>query len=291
MIVTVLTIVGKNILSFDLNSNSDSSINVTFEEDGEYYILKNENGKVLLDGIKQYGDLYNEDFCNGIINVTLKNDKIVLINTKGKIVKDLSEYDNIDFNACYYTVSSPKGKKILKYDGSLFFEDKNDIYLENSSIECSVKYCSSKKVASFSTLNKYQLLNLNGDIIKEIRKENDFSKPIVKTKYLDEEDDSYVSVYYDNQTEIYDTKTFKLISKHKGNYYIKDVIHGDADKLLVLEDGIGKREVIAYVDGKETFRTSECFNAFFSDSGNIQCLIKEGGPLESFDLNGRKINE
>ena len=286
-LIILLTII--LVLNNTSNSENEISTNSKFEKEGQYYALKDENNNILLDNISSYGSIYNKEFCNGTINVTMSDGKEGIINSNGKFITKLGEYNYIKHEACYYIVSSDKGKKILKYDGTLFFEDSNDKYLDKNNINCPVDYCFSKKVALFSTSNKYQLLDSKGKVISEYEKKNS-NKPIIKTIYSNEKEDSYISVYYQNQTEIYETKTFKLISKKNGNYYIKDVKHEPKEALLILQDREGEKETILLVDGEEMLSTTKCLNAFFEDNETIRCILDTNKTVKFYDLNGKEIS-
>lgn len=287
LLISVL-IFGKK--STTLDGETENSTNSKFEKEGQYYVLKDENGNILLDNVSSYGSIYNNEFCNGTINVTMSDGREGIINSNGKFITKLGEYSFIKHEACYYIVSSDNGKKILKYDGSLFFEDSNDKHLDKNTINCPVDYCFSKKVALFTASNKYQLLDSKGKVINEYEKNND-DKPVVKTTYSDEKEDSYISVFYQNQTEIYDTKTFKLISKKSGNYYIKGVKHESKEAVLLLQDKEGEKETILLVNGKEILSTTKCLNALFEDNETVRCILNDSTKTVKFyDLNGNEIS-
>lgn len=300
IVAIIVIIVVVTIILLSYNSNSENSLNndptvssAFFEESGDHYVLKNENGNILLDNIKNYGDIYTKSFCNGTIKITTTDGKVGIINDKGKFVAELGKYSYISQTGCYYSVTNRDDeikKKILKYDGSVFFQDENDAYLNKSSIECAVNYCFSKKVALFSTNGKYQLLDSKGNVIKEYEKITNVDKPIVSSKIYDEEKDRYITSFYNGYTDVIDTKSNKIITSLTGEYYIKDINENNENQFILYKNDGDNRHLIVYNNGKQTFEKTTCLNVAFVN-GEVRCLIQNGGVFVYYDINGNKLDK
>lgn len=276
-------------------SKSDDISDVTskFEKAGDKYVLKDEKGNVLLDNIQDYGDLYLEEFCNGTIKVKSPDGKLGIINSKGKFIVGYGKYEHIEQTGCYYTVTNYDEKiktKILKYDGSVFFEDEKDPYLEKSDIDCAVNFCFSKKVALFTTKGKYQLLDSKGNVIKEYNEVKD-EEPYVSGLNLDDKVDRYITSYYNGSTDIIDTKSSKILKTVKGKYYIREINKKNEEQFILYKYDIDTeiRHAIIFNNGKQTFDVEECVLIEFDDD-NIMCVRKDR-IVDRFDINGNKVEK
>ena len=180
-------------------------------------------------------------------------------------------------------------KKILKYDGSVFFEDASDIYLNKSSIECAVDFCFSKKVALFSTNEKYQLLDSRGKIIKEYEKIANVNKPKIQAQKNDEEMDRYITSYYNGKTDVIDTNSNEIIGLLNGDYYVIDVNTNNENQFILYKNDDVNKHTIVFNNGKKTFDTTSCYNVFFQDD-EVNCLVGNS-IFDYYDINGNKINK
>ncbi len=291
--VIVVIIVVKNSKN-DGNTNVDPTISSsTFEKSGDYYVLKADNDKILLDNIKNYGDIYTKEFCNGTIKITTTDNQVAIINDKGKFIVEPGKYKNISQTGCYYTVTNYDEQiksKILKYDGNIFFQDSNDVYLRKSSIECAVNYCFSKKVALFTTENKYQLLDSKGNVIKEYQKIGNEKEPEVDSKYQDEKEDRYITSYYNGKTDVIDTNNYKIIVSLNGKYYVKDINKNNKNQFILYKNDNNNRHTIVFNNGKQSFEETTCLNVAF-ENDNVRCLIELGGTFKYYDINGKEISK
>lgn len=300
IVVAIVAIIAVIIIFLNNDSSSENKLkedptvsSASFEQSGDYYVLKDESGKILLDNIKYYGDLYTKGFCNGTTKITTTDGKVGIINDKGKFIAELGKYKYITQTGCYYKVTNYDDEikvKILNYDGSVFFEDINDKYLDKSSIECAVNYCFSKKVALFSTNGKYQLLDSKGKVIKEYEKITGVDKPKVSSKIQDEEKDRYISSFYNGKTDIIDTKNNKIITSLNDEYYVKDINSNNENQVIIYKNNGVDRHAIIYNNGKKSFDTTSCLNIAFVN-GEVRCLIQNGGVFEYYDVNGKKLDK
>ena len=300
IVVAIVAIIAVIIILLNNDSSSENKLkedptvsSASFEQSGDHYVLKDDSGKILLDNIKYYGDLYTKGFCNGTTKITTTDGKVGIINDKGKFIAELGKYKYITQTGCYYKVTNYDDEikvKILNYDGSVFFEDTNDKYLDKSSIECAVNYCFSKKVALFSTNGKYQLLDSKGKVIKEYEKITGVDKPKVSSKIQDEEKDRYISSFYNGKTDIIDTKNNKIITSLNDEYYVKDINSNNENQVIIYKNNGVDRHAIIYNNGKKSFDTTSCLNIAFVN-GEVRCLIQNGGVFEYYDINGKKIDK
>lgn len=289
-------------------SNEPIVVSSTFETKDDHYVLKGDNGKILLDNIKSHGK-----FCNGTTEVKNTDGEYGIIDGSGKFIADYGKYSYINQYSswggnyyCFYEVrdDSKSQEYILKYDGSIFYSNDDDKYLRDVDMEV---YDSTTKFILFETEDNFQFVSYLGNVFFTIAKVAEEEPDIMSSKG-ENVYDKYLTIYYNNKTYIYDLNSFKQKYTFDGKYSIGDLhvskitttIAGiesnkEEESLIIWGypdvNNTQKRNTYLYHKDKLTFETDKCLNVAFVDGNDLRCLVKNGGIFEYYDINGNKLEK
>lgn len=311
LIAILVVICGIFIFKKVVNKGSNSPVEVlsTFEKNGEYYTLKSENGKVLLDNIKSHGE-----FCNGTTEIKNTNGEYAIIDGSGKFVVNYGKYSSIEqyskYGGKYYCFYKAKDSLksqyyILKYDGSIFYSNDDDKYLKSVSVKT---YDTSTKYILFETKTSYKFVNYLGDVFFAADKVGD-EAPSIMSCNGENVYDKYLVFYYNNKTYIYDLSSFKQkfdvldgqfairgLQVSKTSVTIAGIENKKENESVIIwgyhdVNNIEKRVAYLYYNGKLTFQTDKCLNVAFVNGNEFRCLIQNGGVFEYYDIKGNKLDK
>lgn len=314
VVIILIAVIGTILLPKLFNgskSNGPVVVNSTFEKNEGYYVLQDENGKVLLSNIKKHGN-----FCNGTTEVQNTNGEYGIVDGNGKLIVEYGKYSSIEQYSswsnkyyCFYEVTEKNNnyqKMILKYDGSILYSNKDDRNLRDVDLNV---YESTNKFVLFETKEQYQFLNYLGEPFFTLNKKQSIEEPTILSNDGEYANEKYLSIYYDGKTYIYNLDTFKLaFNVFNGEYWIKDrhvssettsiagidINTKESESLIIFgypnPDNKKQKKTYLVEKGKITFETDKCLNAYFVGINDLNCLIQNGGPFEKYDINGNKIN-
>lgn len=307
-IILVPKLLGSGSGGSSTDKNKPVEVLSTWEEVDGGYVLKDQNGNILLDNIKSHGE-----FCNGTTEVENKDGQYSIVDGTGKLLVEFGKYKYLDQVSswggnyyCFYEVTQnePYQKFILKYDGSIFYSSEEDKYLKDVDINV---YDTTVKFVVFETETNFQLVDFKGNVFATIEKVEDEDITVLSASG-DEVYDSYLTIYYNNKSYIYDLNTFKEKYTYDGKFGIDDFEVSEVTVTIAGIENTTKEEILiisgepdptnkdynvtyVYLDDKLKFQTDKCLRANVTNINDIQCLIQNGGVYEYYDINGNKIEE
>lgn len=307
-IILVPKLLGSGSGGSSTDKNKPVEVLSTWEEVDGGYVLKDQNGNILLDNIKRHGE-----FCNGTTEVENKDGQYSIVDGTGKLLVEFGKYKYLDQVSswggnyyCFYEVTQnePYQKFILKYDGSIFYSSEEDKYLKDVDINV---YDTTVKFVVFETETNFQLVDFKGNVFATIEKVEDEDITVLSATG-DEVYDSYLTIYYNNKSYIYDLNTFKEKYTYDGKFGIDDFEVSEVTVTIAGIENTTKEEILiisgepdptnkdynvtyVYLDDKLKFQTDKCLRANVTNINDIQCLIQNGGVYEYYDINGNKIEE
>lgn len=307
-IILVPKLLGSGSGGSSTDKNKPVEVFSTWEEVDGGYVLKDQNGNILLDNIKSHGE-----FCNGTTEVENNDGQYSIVDGTGKLLVEFGKYKYLDQVSswggnyyCFYEVTQnePYQKFILKYDGSIFYSSEEDKYLKDVDINV---YDTTVKFVVFETETNFQLVDFKGNVFATIEKVEDEDITVLSATG-DEVYDSYLTIYYNNKSYIYDLNTFKEKYTYDGKFGIDDFEVSEVTVTIAGIENTTKEEILiisgepdptnkdynvtyVYLDDKLKFQTDKCLRANVTNINDIQCLIQNGGVYEYYDINGNKIEE
>lgn len=231
------------------------------------YALFNEDGKKLTDFIYTS----HSDVINGTAEVT-KDEKVGIINTKGKMTVDFGKYESIISKNGVYEVRDKNSKSyLINGNGKILYN------LENAIVHT---YTTSEfySVLEDKKNKKYYILDSDGEELESFSMN---SNEEVSTNAKD----NFVSIFYNNKNYILDLTTSKeLISFNANEHYCINKVSEDR-KIIVLNSCSSSN------NSKTTYKlfsnnniidiSDECDNAFFKDENLICTKDNEEYLLDS----------
>lgn len=295
-------------------------VNSKFESSGNGYVLKDEDGNVLLKDIDRYGT-----FVVGTTYVRNNKNEYAIIDGKGKQLVEYGKYKKIRQlcswgSTCYglYEAETDDQSFYLKYDGSVLYKDDNDknLYTVSNSY-----FTSSENLFTIKTKEKEMIYNNYGVLLKEFminKDDKDKEGPVLLTS----DSDYYDIIFYENKSYVFNSITGKELMSGEGYYFVRDeniywitkssgskenkttmvriIVHEVPLNLIRTEEqpfygtqlySEGNGNTYVYENDKLLFKlTGKCDRESFNNSDHdvIECYPYEGDKI-SFDIEGNEI--
>ena len=307
LIVVIISIIYVYIYMKSGN-DEETKIEVTsvFEYEGDYFLLKNKDGEVLLRNIKNHGE-----FINGTTNVQNSDGQCAIIDGNGDYVVPFGKYNKISQVSTYgntrfaiYEARDNNQSYFLKYDGSILYKDDNDKLFHH--IYSSTFFASTNIVIIYND-TKYMVYNNNGDLLKTFDKIEGQNVSIIESQNSD-----YDTILYNGISYVFNSiKGIELISG-RGNYKVIDSnIFEESLRLLGLEkkktfyrvivqafsseqideSGVssGNGKTYVFEDDKLLFELDTCNSAKFdTNSDMVKCITSDNKEL-NYNIKGKLV--
>lgn len=229
LLVLIISISGITIgLILPRKNSNTSKITFFIKNQNNLYAIFDNYGNKLSDFI------YKEknDFIHDTALVCDNNGKYAIISSSGNIIINSEKYNSIE-----------------RKKGIYIARDFNDIYILDSKgkekfkiNEKDIIYTAVEDVAILKSKNKYLIINYDGDILLEMKINENKGKPILDSK------NEYLIVYYNDNNYIINLNSKKIIQTIKENqrYCISDINDNDSNKIIIYSCIINPAEEAKY---------------------------------------------
>lgn len=218
LLIVVIILVLLLIFNFNKSNNLENNQNGITVSKKETFCISNKNGKYAIfdiDGkqITKFDFSNNCRFYNN--SAVVKNDKneYAIIDNNGKFVVKFGKYKYISQHESLYEAIKNDSKMyfILNSKGKEVYKSEEKLYIKLSN--------SNSNMYRLELNDKIVLLDFNGKIIDELKKESNISD------YNFNCNDRYCSYFTNDKTYVYDLNKGKKIINLTGEYYIQEYLN------------------------------------------------------------------
>lgn len=262
LVAVSLVAIASGVVLMVFNTSNSGNTNIKY---ATTFFLRNEDSKYAL--FNEEGERLTEfvytspsDFMNGTAEVS-QDDKVGIIDEKGKMTVDFGKYDSITSKNGVYEVRDKDSKSyLINGNGKVLYN------LENASLHT---YTDSDyySILEDRKAKKYYVLGSNGE---ELESFNITSNEDVTTNA----EDNFASIFYNGENYIFDLTTGKeIITFNDSEHYCVNRVSDDRKTLILNSCGSSNNGNAIYkilVNNKLIDISNECDNSFFKD-GKIIC--------------------